>query len=169
MKPREDRTRVVLPARLLSQQGWTDVVIRDLSTGGLGAQSRHAPAPGSYVEIRRLNHELVGRVTWSNGTKFGVALRDRIAVNRVAAGQAADRNATGGLPNERRLATRTLETGRRRPSNGEECADRSRQRGQIFVFVCLVFAILAASAFLYQTVEAAFSAPLKKISRHLAP
>ena len=159
---------MMLPARLLSQDGWTDVVIRDLSTGGLGAQSPRAPTSGSYVEIRRLNYRLVGRVTWSNGSRFGVVLRERIAVNSVATGQAAHRAPGAGLLNERRLATRAVETDGQRRINTEERARQNRQKGQIFVFVSFIFAIFIAAAVLYRTVEVTLSAPMETVSRHLA-
>ena len=72
MKPRENRQKVMIKARMLSGASWHDICILNCSLHGLGIQAPQSPARGSYVEIRRGRQTIVARVAWSKGHRAGV-------------------------------------------------------------------------------------------------
>ena len=53
MKPREERQKVMVKARMRSGTSWHDVCILNLSVHGLGIQAAEPPERGTYVEICR--------------------------------------------------------------------------------------------------------------------
>lgn len=106
MKAREPRKRVATQARMRTNAGWSDVVIRDISSRGLGLRSSRAPARGDYIELGRQQHRLVGRVVWSDGECFGVVLSDAIAVDEVLSSTPAPRRGS----EDRRLRPRHRES-----------------------------------------------------------
>lgn len=68
VKPREERQKVMIKARMRTGVSWHDVCILNLSAHGVGLQAAEPPARGTYVEIRRGPHVIVARVAWSKGT-----------------------------------------------------------------------------------------------------
>ena len=70
---------------MLAGAAWSDVCIVNLSSRGAGLQCACPPVRGTYVEIRRGSHVLVGQVMWSAGHRFGVRTQDRLAVNAIIA------------------------------------------------------------------------------------
>lgn len=87
-KPRiEERTKVMVRARLFAGQGERDACILDISTRGLSATSASPPARGEFVELRIGKNNLVGLVKWSGERRFGIAFRERISVIAAISGE----------------------------------------------------------------------------------
>ena len=86
-KPRvEDRTKVMIRARLRGAGPERDACIVDLSTRGLAATAENAPQRGDYVELVVGGKNLIGQVKWSSMRRFGVAFRERISVIGLLSG-----------------------------------------------------------------------------------
>ncbi len=85
-KARAPRKQVRLHGRLRQEYDWQDISIRDLSNRGLMAEADDPPGRGHYIEIRRYNQILVGRVVWKSGRKFGVLLADKIDMQAIIEG-----------------------------------------------------------------------------------
>jgi hypothetical protein len=84
LKKREQRTKVLVPARMRHAGSWSDVCLVDLSSRGVGLQSAKPPGRGEYVELRRGSHVLiVGRVVWAKGHRFGIRTQDRVWIDGV--------------------------------------------------------------------------------------
>jgi len=96
-RPRENRHKVVLPARMRAGAGQVDVCIRDISTRGMLIQAGAPPARGTYVEILRPACSVTGRVVWSKHHKFGIETRGKISIARVIERRAVSREG-GGTP-----------------------------------------------------------------------
>jgi len=77
-KPREERKALVLSARMLAEQGWRDVSVRNVSSRGMMLRCETPPARNTFVEIRHQKACVVGRVVWSSGTAFGINSQDTI-------------------------------------------------------------------------------------------
>lgn len=81
MKHRQPRIATLINARLNSDAGWTDVVIRNMSAYGAMLQLPMPPRRGTYVELRRGTSVIVGRTIWSEGHRCGIQAQDRIALD----------------------------------------------------------------------------------------
>lgn len=111
MKPRAPRRKVLVGARMRQSAGWDDVQILDLSTRGMQIRATAPPPQGSYVEVRRGHHVIVGRVVWTNGGRAGVATQDHLPVDAIAgdpqhASRGADDPSETEFVSERRLELR---------------------------------------------------------------
>jgi hypothetical protein len=94
-KPREQRQKVVLPARMRAGAGQMDVCIRDISSRGMLIQAGTPPPRGTYVEILRPACSVTGRVVWTKHHKFGIEAQDKIRLTMVLERRTVPR-ATGG-------------------------------------------------------------------------
>ena len=95
-KARPPRKQVRLHGRLRQEYDWLDISIRDLSNRGLMAEADDPPGRGHYIEIRRYNQVLIGRVVWKSGRKFGVLLAENIDMQAIIEGS------SGNSTNDRR-------------------------------------------------------------------
>lgn len=87
-KPRiEDRTKVMIRARLRGAGPERDACIVDLSSRGLAAAAEDPPGRGDFVEMVVGDAVLVGQVKWSSTRRFGMAFRERISVIGVLSGE----------------------------------------------------------------------------------
>jgi hypothetical protein len=163
LKTREDRKRVVIKARMRTDEGWDDVVIRNLSSRGVGLQSKRPPQRGNYVEIYRLDQRLIGRVAWSNGPDFGIVLRDRIAVESLVAGQSAT-DGSCGAGVERRMVARDHQ---RRTLTIDERAEQSQLLSKTINLVAIITTTLLAGFLLYDLASDTLTTPLKTVSDSL--
>ena len=164
MKAREKRIHVVLPARMRTQDGWIDVVIRDMSSRGIGLRSQRAPLRGSYVEVCRLEQKLVGRVVWARGSDFGIILRERIATEQIASDRAPNR-LQNGCNQERRF---TIRQPSKEPRTIEERENLSRHISRIICFWSIVLVSSMAAAFMYDAVSKVLSVPAHAVLTGLA-
>ena len=136
---REARRPVVLNARMRTERGWCDIVIRNLSSGGFMAQCNSPPKRGHYIEVWRGETCIVGYVVWSSGGRFGARSQARIDIPALMANRLP-----GPRSGERRKSARKPAAA---PSGPRELAERSRQLGRAMEFAVLG-TIVAAAAFL---------------------
>lgn len=161
MKQRETRHKVLLRARLRSGSAWSDVCIVNISSRGLGLQTAAPPARGTYVEVCKGHHIIIGRVVWTSSHRFGIRTQDQIDPldvansNEAAAGGA---DSAGRGPVERR----------RSPRNHQQQAETSRFAARAMQFASLAVTGAGAAFLLATVVKAALSAPLAAINAALA-
>jgi hypothetical protein len=87
-KPRvEPRTKALIKARIRDGGTQRDVCILDVSTRGLLATTARPPQRGEFVELLVGDHLLTGQVKWAGERRFGLALRERISVAALVAGE----------------------------------------------------------------------------------
>ena len=160
VKPREERQKVMIKARMRSGVSWHDVCILNLSVHGVGIQAADPPARGTYVEIRRGSQVIVARVAWSKGHRAGLRSQDAIfisaVVNDIGSAASAPR-VIGGTAIERRSAPRT--TAQRH--------DGSRLIARTMEFACFGLAAAAVALTAFGSVEQALAQPLSQISAAL--
>lgn len=99
LRKRAPRKKVRLSGRMRRDYDWIDLSILDISKKGLMAEATDPPGRGHYIELRRFDQILVGRVVWKKGNRFGVTLADEIDLDAVIEGRAAT------LANDRRNYT----------------------------------------------------------------
>jgi hypothetical protein len=160
LKARAPRKKVQLHGRMRTDYDWIDLSIRDLSKRGLMAEAENPPKRGHYIEIRRFDQVLVGRVVWQNGKKFGVVLADQIDFQAVIDGTANDRG------NDRRNhATRNTDCRARIIDKPEDW----RWLGQAFERVSVIGFGAGAVAMLGYLVFEALSRPMLALSMAIEP
>lgn len=160
MKAREERQKVMIRARMRSGVSWHDVCILNLSQRGLGIQTAEPPPRGTYVEVRRGSHVVIGRVMWAKGHRAGLHSQDAIAVRALVHNQAAnDENASApSYPQvERRQARRST----------QQSHEASRLAGRAIEFACLALFASALAVTAFGTVKEALARPLSKVQAAL--
>ena len=156
IRPREDRRRTVLPARIRTGPGWADACILNISSRGLLVYAKCAAQPGSHVKLWRGGYLVVARVVWRSNERLGVCTPEPIPVDDIISSEAAPAEAPAPA------AAVELDRPRKRPSH-----DRSRAVSRAVEFLSLVvFGIAlagAAAAYAYETL----SKPLEAVNRAL--
>src|SRR5947209_7679319 len=76
VKTRDQRHDVLLGAQMVGCGPTLDVSIRNVSSRGMMIRAAAPPNVGAYIEIIADDVSAVGRVTWRNGTSFGVQTRE---------------------------------------------------------------------------------------------
>jgi hypothetical protein len=163
MRPRETRTSVRISVRLASDDGWGDAEVRNVSSRGLMAVSSLPPPRGAYVELRRDNYSIVGRVVWSSGTSFGVQAQQNVSLPDLVRPRA--RPVTAGK--ERRAEARAPVRHAGRRKSPQDIADESARRARAFVFAVLAATALAFSFLLADQAAGMLGAPLDEVERTL--
>ena len=156
LKPREERRKVLIRARMNAGVSWSDVCILNMSLHGLGLQCAFPPRLGTYVEIRRGAHVIVGRVIWSSQHRFGVSTQDVLFIDAIL-------NKPDAAPAE---GARRAPDRRTQPRPGQ-AHDRSRVRARAFEFAFAAFGGLCVAVALGGMVQAALARPLVAISTAL--
>jgi hypothetical protein len=156
-KAREERIRVMVPARLRIDSCWSDACILNVSSRGLLIHSPQPVERGSYVELRRGDQVIVGRVMWRKGSRLGLRAQDRVSLQAIVTSAAARSN--GAEPPPRAGAER-------RRVRREH--DRSRMRGRVLEFAS--FAVIAATLAIVigSMATQALWSPFSEASRALA-
>ena len=160
-RPREERVKVILPARMKDHRGWQDVRILNISSKGLMARAPAAPACGSYLELRRGQHVIVVRVVWSDGLQFGAQAQSRLVPSDVIEGgspPASPAGQTAGAMTERRLLPRVQEQSHEQ--------SRWRARGLEYMGIAAFAAVLAFLA--YDASQQALARSLAAVDSSLA-
>ena len=157
MKPRENRQKVMIKARMLSDASWHDICILNCSLHGLGIQAAKAPPRGSYVEVRRGHLTIVARVAWSKGHRAGLRSQDPIFVSALAS--STDR--APPRPN-RDFTERRLQPRPAIPSHSDR-----RLQGRAMEFACFAIVALAVGLAGASAVSEALARPLEEINRAL--
>jgi hypothetical protein len=133
-KPREERRRTMLRARMRSGAGWSDACILNVSLHGLLVYSNGAANLGSMVELRRGGQLVIARVVWRKNQRFGLCSKDELDVGSIVNDEvaaAAAKASVDAVKVERR----------RRPR--EPDASRATGRAMEFVFVTAAASALA--------------------------
>jgi hypothetical protein len=151
-KPRETRINVVVPARLRLGAKWSDACILNVSARGLLIHSREPAERGSYVELRRGDQVIVGRVMWQSGPRIGLRSQDRVPVEAIVTSKASEALrlcASPGQPVERRKV-------RRAPAD-------SRLRGRAMQFISTAVIAASLSLAVISMVVEAVAEPLSRV------
>lgn len=167
MKPREDRRKVFVPARMRCGANWFDITIRNMSHRGLMAHAASPPPPRTYVEIRRGTQIVVGRTIWASKNEFGVLSQERLdPLAIVNEPRLASRPATTATDTPSPIERRS---GSRRSADADlvRRAERSRRLSSAFQFAILAAAALAAAGFVAAEVYEVLARPFTTIGRHL--
>ena len=159
MKQREPRRKVLVRARMRCGAEWGDVVIHNMSSRGLLATADMPCPRGTIVEIRRIDHVIVGRAVWQNGSYFGVRTQDRIDIDGIVAARPPLHKPAQGR-DDRRAASR--------PSASiADRAARSRHLSRAVQFVVTIAVVTTVALLLASEVGGLLSRPFATIGAHL--
>jgi hypothetical protein len=152
----------MLAARMRHGERWSDANILNISSRGLLLHASRPPSRGTYVEVRRGAHVIVGRVIWAQAGRFGVRAQDAMAIDSLIAnvplkGQAANDRRGADVERRSRPRTEALEWRYARSSNNGRALQFLSIGGLAF--------ILAACA--YGAVLDTLSHPLSIVSAEL--
>jgi hypothetical protein len=152
----------MIKARMRVGASWNDVCILNMSARGLSMQAAAPPERGTYLEIRRGQHEILGWVVWARNHRFGVRTQDELAIDniiRMPDGPVAAPLAAEGLNLDRRLEGR--------------CATERHEDSRILsraMDFAMIGAFAAGAAILtFSSVAEALQQPLAKASAALTP
>lgn len=159
LRPREPRKPVNITARMRTEQGWCDIAIRNVSSGGFMAQSAMPPRRGYYIEVRYGDACIVGYVVWSSGSRFGARSQDTIDIPALVAKRPVAGPGTERRKIERRPGMAALSI--------DAQAARARQFGRTLEFVILGVTIAAATLFLVSAVSEVLEKPFSRIEATL--
>ena len=161
-RAREPRQPVRIGARLKSGRGWSDVVLRNVSTRGVMGQCAATPARGDYVEVRCGDYVIVARVAWACDDRFGARAQDLIALPDLVASSEGRALAAP----DRRKAPRPVRSAPRAPSLSERNF-ASVRLGRAFEFLSVVLAGAALAAVLGGAAHDALARPTAAVSHAL--
>lgn len=162
LKPRESRKIVMLAARLRHSEAWVDASILNISSGGLQLHATSPPSRGTYIEVRRGTHVIIGRVVWVKADRFGMCAQDKLAINALIANAPPSKPASndqGGTAVERRVRPRSEAL--------EWRYAQSQGKGRSLQFACIAGFGLILAASVYEAVRDTFSKPLSIASMQL--
>ena len=162
MKKREERHRVLIQARMRDDDGWSDVLIQNVSSHGMMMRTATPPRPGSYIEVRKAAMVIVARAVWVRDQFFGVRAQDRIALEELfdqANQQMSAAMGLTGAKGDRRKQTRT--------ESAAEKAERSRRFATVFQFGALAIVAGVAALLIAQGVAAVLDTPVAAIETAL--
>lgn len=156
MKPREDRRKVMLSARMRSGASWHDACILNMSSRGLMLQTSARTERGAYLEVRRGPHVIVARVIWTGQQRVGLKAQDRLSVDAIVTEQAK----TGG--------PETLVERRTAPRPRQDPAVRSRQLSRMMQAVTLGGLGIAAAVIAVAGIQEALGSSVGRVGAALA-
>ncbi len=166
-KARETRYPVLIQARMHAGASWTDVVIHNLSAHGALVACDDAPDRGTYIDIRRGQQTIVGRVIWRKDRFFGIRAQESIDIAvitnepRLTRRPAASKDSDVSQPDRRAQA---------RMNSDAEVArqlERSRRWSSAFQFILFVAAGLFAAGFAATYIFEALSRPFSVVEKRL--
>ena len=157
LKAREPRISVVVPARMRIGARWTDACILNISSRGLLVRSPQPAERGSYVELRRGDQVIIGRVVWRCGARLGLRSQDRVPVEAIV---------TSKLALSRCTPTEVFPSIERRRVRREH--EQSRLRGRAMEFASVVLIGMTLSAAVFSMVTGAVASPLSRVRMALA-
>ena len=163
-KRRHQRRKVLLPARLKQDSGWSDVCIRDISPKGLLVQGGSPPPRGAYVELRRGAHIIVAKVAWAKNQQFGLTTQDILSVDALI--QQSGAAGFGRSQATAEVAQVGIATARRPPSS-QQAAERSRRTSSLIQYVFALILALAAAVMLMEFVRDALNRSVGKVEEAL--
>ena len=136
--------------------GWVDACILNLSSRGLGMQAAAPPVRGTYVEISRGRHVLVGCVAWSKGHRFGLRTQDCVAIDAIIREPELAFEASVAAPRslDYRAAQRTV----------RDLGERSRQSSRTIQFSFVAMIGVSAGFIAFESVHQVLAGPLTAVS-----
>jgi hypothetical protein len=139
LRVREPRMKVCVPARLRLGAQWTDAFILNVSSRGLLLQSTETVERGMYVELRRDEQVIIGRIVWRSGSRAGLRAQDRVPLESIVTAGAARSKASQRLPTA---------ADRRRSPRPDHQHERSRLRGRSveFAFFAAIAVLMSVAA-----------------------
>ena len=137
---------------------WGDVCILNISSRGMQLQAARPPERGSFVEIRRGPHVIIGCVAWTKQHRFGIRSQDVLFVDAITA-------EPGDVEAQRRQPAYTAIDQRVRPRAPNN--DSSRLFGRALEFACLGCVAAVGAMALYGAAAEAFAKPLSAVARAL--
>lgn len=149
----------MISARLRDSQGWSNARILNLSSRGLLLHASRTPQRGTYIEVCKGPHRIVGQVVWVRQDRFGVRTQDKLAVEAIASGGDAGPPVAESLNLERRA--------KRRQPTAEERRERSRSVASAMQFMWVAGFGAAAATLAFEAVEGALSEPMSIVSAEL--
>ena len=159
MRPRAPRQKVLLPARACIDGLWHDVCVLNACSRGIGLQAARPPAAGTYLEVRRGAHIVVGRVVWARGRRFGIRTQDGVTsqfLSQSPSTEIASNAAGNGQHAERRASSRIV-----------TCQhERSRALARAVEFGCVAGVGLIGACLIFSVMEEAVAAPFSVV-RHV--
>lgn len=142
MKNREPRKATFIQARILTDAGWRDGIVRNVSSRGAMIEvGGAAPRRGSYIELRRATSVLVGQVMWAATGRFGISTREVIDIGALETGRATATSIDSG---ERRRLPRRL------PANGDSTLGFRRNFEAAVLVAAIAFASITLATTLYR-------------------
>ncbi|WP_097065204.1 PilZ domain-containing protein [Sphingomonas guangdongensis] len=106
MRTREDRTNVLLDARMRAGSSWLSASIRNVSSRGAMLALPHPPPVGTYVELRRGDMIIIARVVWSDEQRCGLRSQRPISLPHLQAANPHRELYRPDSPRERRAQPR---------------------------------------------------------------
>jgi PilZ domain len=165
MKAREPRRRVMVAARLRTQDGWSDVLIRNISSRGMLIETGTVAPKDKYVELRSGPHAVIGRVAWRKNSQFGIQAQDRIDIDALAS--RPSKPSASGPPkadDDRRTTPR-----QQSPETLMRTAERSRMIGRASQFAFIGLCVTGAALLIGNQVYDTLASPMRVVTARLAP
>jgi len=162
LKPREERRKVLVRARMRVGGAWHDACIVNVASRGLGLQAARPPQRGDYVEICRGVHVVIGQVVWRSDRRFGVRTQRTIPICSLI--NEPDRSA---LLAQSALVGRPLPERRLTPRDSF-AAEASRHRGRAMQFAMIALGTACVASFLGAAAHDALARPLAAVNSALA-
>ena len=160
VKPREPRRKVLIKARMRVGASWNDVCILNISPRGLSMQASAPPPPGTYLEVRRGEHEIMACVVWVNHHRFGVRTQDVLAIEYII--NQPDRSEAAPSPDE------PIPERRQAPRSAAERHESSRLLSRAMEFAVMGVFAASAAVVTFSTVAEVLQRPLADTSAALA-
>jgi PilZ domain len=162
VKPREDRRKVYVPARIRCDARWGDVRVLDISSNGLKLQAQVLPPRGTYIELHRNCQSIIARVVWTGQERFGVRTQDRVRIEAfLNPGSSAPEAAIDPAANDRRRQERRME-------GFAASFEQSRFAGRAMEFGMLISLVACAAVLLLGMLQNTLARPLAQVSAALA-
>lgn len=158
---------MLIPARMRVDGEWTDVVLHNLSAHGALVAGDNAPSKGSYVELRRGNQLIIGRVVWSKDRFFGIRTQDKLDIPAIINEPRLARRPQGRGPSTPALVDRRRETRMDADARLARQFERSRHYSSVLQFALFAVAALSAAGLAAMQVHEVLAAPFAIIEGQL--
>lgn len=164
MRNREPRRKVMLNARMRVAASWNKVCILDITTRGLLIQAAEPPARGTYLDLHRGQHAIVGRVVWVENHRFGVRTQDRLPVDEIIHPPDPSIAQLAGA-----VATEAAAERRASPHGAQARHEASRMLSRSIEFAVVLLFAASAGVMAFSSVGQALGRPLAQLSATLSP
>lgn len=142
---------------------YVDVCIRNISSRGMMLQAASPPPAGTYIEILRGTHAVVGRIVWTRDRRFGIQSASRIDISAIV----NEPTQSGRKPpqQERRSSNRSR-LPQRQPDIAER-AERSRRIARASEFGLVIAGGMIGAGLLATLAYDMMTRPFESVAAHL--